>query len=455
VTWGRWYEIKSYLRSAVWTAPVIALALQQATFRIASAHQLDFGPIPGFVYSREGAIAVADYVITSATAFIVFTFGSMIVAIQVASGHSSPRIIATMLLRDKGIRLSVGVFTYALLLAVAVKARIDTIPQSLISITGVLALISVAVFLFLIDHAAKLLRPVTIVTRIAEDGLTVIDDVYPEPIAAAPAGMPVVDAVHPAASREELAPPERTIVHCGRSAVVLAVNLKALAAEARRADTVIELVPHIGDFVATGDPLFRQHGGRVAIDDRVLQGYVAFGRERTLEQDSTFAFRVIVDIAIKALSAAINDPTTAVIAIDTLQPLLRRVGMRDLRMDSVRDRDGRRRVLFRTPNWNDFVELAFSEIRLLGARDLQVARRLRAMIDSLMQVLPESRLPALRREWQLLDRAVKRSFPFPEDLALARTPDPQGIGGACEHDAQSPRSRREHLSAVDKPGSSR
>jgi uncharacterized membrane protein len=267
--------------------------------------------------------------------------------------------------------------------------------------------------------------------------------------------MPVVDAVHPAASGEELAPPERTIVHRGRSAVVLAVNLKTLAAEARRADTVIELVPHIGDFVATGDPLFRQHGGRVAIDDRVLQGYVAFGRERTLEQDSTFAFRVIVDIAIKALSAAINDPTTAVIAIDNLQPLLRRVGMRDLRMNSVRDRDGRRRVLFRTPNWNDFVELAFSEIRLLGARDLQVARRMRAMIDSLMQVLPESRLPALRREWQLLDRAVKRSFPFPEDLALARTPDPQGIGGACEHDAQSPRSRREHLSAVDKPGSSR
>ena len=344
------------------------------------------------------------------------------------------------------IRLSVGVFTYALLLAVAVKARIDTIPQFLISITGMLALISVAVFLFLIDHAAKLLRPVTIVTRIAQDGLAVIDDVYPDPIAATPSAARV---------REDLSQPERTIVHRGKSAVVIAVNLKALAAEARRADTVIELVPHVGDFVATGDPLFRQHGGAVAIDDRILQGYVAFGRERTLEQDSTFAFRVIVDIAIKALSTSINDPTTAVIAIDTLQPLLRRVGMRDLRMDSVRDRDGRRRVLFRTPDWNDFVELAFSEIRHFGARDLQVARRLRAMIDSLMQVLPESRLPALRREWQLLDRAVKRSFPFPEDLALARTPDPQGIGGACEHAAQSPRPRREHLSAVDEPGSSR
>src|SRR6185503_1883636 len=81
LTWGRRYAVTSYLRSAVWTAPVIALALEQATFRIASAHQLDFGSIPGFVYGREGAIALADYVITSATAFIVFTFGSMIVAI--------------------------------------------------------------------------------------------------------------------------------------------------------------------------------------------------------------------------------------------------------------------------------------------------------------------------------------------------------------------------------------
>ncbi len=445
MTWGRWYEIRSYLRSAVWTAPVIALALQQATFRIAYVHQLDFGPIPGFVYSREGAIAIADYVITSATAFIVFTFGSMIVAIQVASGQSSPRIIATMLLRDRAIRLSVGVFTYALLLAVAVKARIDTIPQSLISVTGVLALISVIVFLFLIDHAAKLLRPVTIVTRIAQDGLAVIDDVYPDPLAAPP-GTPV---------REELGHPERTIVHRGKSAVVLAVNLKALAAAARRADTVVELVPHVGDFVSTGDPLFRQHGGAVAIDDQVLRGYVAFGRERTLEQDSTFAFRVIVDIAIKALSTAINDPTTAVIAIDTLQPLLRRVGTRDLRMDSVRDKDGRRRVLFRTPNWDDFVQLAFSEIRLYGAGNLQVARRLRAMIEHLMEVLPESRVPALRREWQLLDRAVQRLFPFPEDRALARTSDPQGIGGACDGDAQSPRPQPEHLTAVDKPRTSR
>ncbi|HEY7185644.1 MAG TPA: DUF2254 family protein, partial [Vicinamibacterales bacterium] len=190
--------------------------------------------------------------------------------------------------------------------------------------------------------------------------------------------------------------------------------------------------------VATNDALFRQHGGSATIDDHVLDGYVAFGRERTIEQDSTFAFRVIVDIAIKALSAAINDPTTAVIAIDSLQQLLRTVGMRELHNDWVCDDAGERRLLFRTPNWNDFVQLAFSEIRHYGAGHIQVARRLRAMIESVSEALPASRVTALRREWELLDRSVQQLYACPEDLALARIPDPQGLGGARHHDAKAP-----------------
>jgi hypothetical protein len=80
-------------------------------------YQIDLGWFPGFaVSSREGTIAVADYVITSSIAFIVFTFSSLIVAIQVASGQLTPRIIATTLLRDNTIRGSVAVFVYALLL---------------------------------------------------------------------------------------------------------------------------------------------------------------------------------------------------------------------------------------------------------------------------------------------------------------------------------------------------
>jgi uncharacterized membrane protein len=211
----------------------------------------------------------------------------------------------------------------------------------------------------------------------------------------------------------------------------LAVNLKALVALAQKADAIIEFLPRVGDFVGTGEPVLRLYGdGAGSIDERRLRGAVAFGPERTIEQDSTFAFRIIVDIAIKALSKAINDPTTAVLAIDQLQRLLRIVGNRHLLGEEILDGAGQLRVVFRTPNWEDFVQLTFSEIRLYGAENFQIARRLRAMIENLAQTLPEHRRPALRNELDLLDRALAKLYPFPEDLALARVPDPQGLGGA-------------------------
>jgi len=424
MSWSRWYAIKSYLLSTVWIAPVIALALEQATFRIAYVHQLDFGWIPGFSVDREGAIAGADFVITSEIVFIVFTFSSLIVAIQVASGQLTPRIIATTLLRDNAIRGSVALFVYALLLAEAVRTRVDTVPRSLVSITAIMGLISVIAFMFLIDHAARLLRPVNIVWRLAQKGLGVIDDVYRRPAAISSA---------PAPAPERLGPPERTILHRGTSAIVIAVRLKGMVAEARRANAIVELVPRVGDFVARDDPLFRLRGpGALDVDERFLRGQVAFGRERTIEQDSTFAFRVIVDIALKALSPAINDPTTAVLAIDQLQRLLRTVGNRDLHDERIFGADGRLRVVFRTPNWGDFVHLAFSEIRQNGAGNFQIVRRLRAMIENVSQSLPASRVPALRQEQQLLDRAVERAYVFPEDLALAQIADSQGLGGASD-----------------------
>ena len=98
MNWNRRYAIKSYLLSTIWTAPVVALALEQATFRLMSIEKFDFGWVPGFALDREGAIAGADYIIASTIAFLVFTFSSLLVAIQVASGQLTPRIIATTLL---------------------------------------------------------------------------------------------------------------------------------------------------------------------------------------------------------------------------------------------------------------------------------------------------------------------------------------------------------------------
>ena len=127
----------------------------------------------------------------------------------------------------------------------------------------------------------------------------------------------------PVVSSRKPASPDRTVAHTGASGTVLAVDMKGLVAQAQHADGIIEFVPQVGDFVAVDEPLFRLYGGAAAIDDRQLRSAVALGSERTIEQDPTFAFRILVDIAIKALSPAINDPTTAVLAIDQLHRLLR------------------------------------------------------------------------------------------------------------------------------------
>ena len=420
--WNSRYAIKSYLLSTIWIAPLLAFILEQVTFRIALAYQIDFGWIPGLHFDKDGTIASADYVIASSIAFIVFTFSSLLVAIQVASGQLTPRIIATTLLRDKAIRWSVGIFIFALLLAVGVKTRVDIVPHSLVSIMGVMAILSILVFMFLIDYAARLLRPVSIMWRIAQHGLTVIEDVYPQPL---------TDAYVAPVALGKLGPPDRTILHRGTSAIVIAMNLSALMAMAKNSDCVIEFVPRVGDFVAVGDPLFLLRGnGAAAIHDRSLRGQVAFGPERTIEHDSTFAFRVIVDIALKAMSKAINDPTTSVLAIDQLQRLLRTVGRRVLHDENMLDEQGHLRLIVRTPNWTDFVQLTFTEIRHYGAESVQVVRRLRAMIESVMLSLPEVRRAALRQELALLDRAAERHHVFPEDLALARIADSQGLGGS-------------------------
>ena len=425
MTWNRWYAFRSYLRSSLWIVPFIALLLEQVTFRVIYALDARIPWIPPWPLGLAGTQTALQTIITLILSFIVFTFGSMLVAIQVASAQLTPRIIATTLLRDNVIRLTVGLFVFTLLFALGTAARIETtVPRLVMWASAILGLASVMAFLFLIDYAARLLRPVSILWRVGEEGLAVIEGVYPNPIRDTDARPPR----HP-----KLGTVDVTVRHRGTSSIVLAVNLEALVAEASRVDGVIEVVPRVGDFVASGEPVFLLHGGNGAFDERRLRGSIAFGRERTIEQDSTFAFRVIVDIAIRALSKAINDPTTAVLAIDQLHRLLRNVGRRHLHDEQIMDAAGRLRVIFPTPNWEDFVQLAFREIRLYGAENFQIARRSRAMVDNLVKTLPESRWPALRLELDLLDRSIEKLYIFPEDVALARISDTQGLGGSSRH----------------------
>jgi len=430
MAWNRWYSLRSYVRTSLWIVPLLALLLYLAAIRLASVLDVWIDWTPLLPWGLTGTQKILETTITIMLTFIVFTFGSLLVAIQIAGGQLTPRIIASTLLSDNIIRGTVGLFIFTLLFATGSLARLETsLHPAAAVVTGVLAFGSIAAFLYLIDYAARLLRPGSILWRVAEHGLAAIESIYPEP------------AKRPAANvnvGENSTSPNRVISHKGKSAIVIAVNLDALVLAACHCDVLLEFIPRVGDFVGTGEPLFHVYGNG-NIDERELIGAVAFGPERTIEQDSTFAFRIVVDIAIKALSKAINDPTTAVLAVDQLQRMLRKVGMRHLHDQQLSDSAGQRRLIFRTPNWEDFVELSFSEIRLYGAENYQVSRRLHAMIESLLHALPEFRHPALRHELQMLERMAEKLYSLPEDLVLARRPDAQGLGGTIASNAGFPR----------------
>jgi uncharacterized membrane protein len=408
------------IRSALWFVPFIAILLELVATRL--VHQLDLQLGWNLLgLGASGARAVLDATVTMTLSFLVFTFGSLLVAIQVAGGQLTPRIIATMLLRDNVVRYTVGLFVFAMMFAISALNRIETqVNQLVLLLAGGLAVTSMAAFLYLIDYAARLLRPISILTRIADRGLTVIEQLYPAP-ALADDGLP--------AANPRLGAPGRIVLHAESSQVLLAIELPDLIAAARAAGGIVELIPSVGDFVAKDEPLFALHGTAAAIGDAALHDAVLFGPERTMEQDPAFAFRIVVDIALKALSPAINDPTTAVLAIDQLHRLLRQVGKRHLSDETLRDDAGEPRVIFRTPNWEDYVNLAFSEIRVCGANNFQVARRLRAMIENLTGTLPAHRHAALQQQLALLDCEIDAQYRWPEDVALARGADSQGLGG--------------------------
>ncbi len=315
-------------------------------------------------------------------------------------------------------------FTFSLGALIRIQSSVPWLTTHLAAYACVVSLV---VFLFMIDHVGKALRPSGALSRVAVEGTKIIESVYPQSLAE------IQTAATLAASHFPAGEPAATIPNT-REGVVLAFDQPGLLALAQRADCVIEMVPQVGDHVAAGDPLLRvfPEGARVSAAD--LCQSVAVGQERTLEQDATFAFRIMVDIASKGLSPAINDPTTAVLALDSIHQLLALVGRRHLDTGEVRDSAGRLRLVYRTPDWEDFVRLAVTEIRHFGGESIQVARRLRAMLENLIQTLPESRAVLLRREMILLQRSAERFFSEPEDRALAEVGDVQGVGGKRGND---------------------
>jgi uncharacterized membrane protein len=417
--WIQRYRFRHYVANSIWLLPILSMVAAVESVR--ALHWLDEVMDWHSKYNPDTARAVLGTMASSMFTFIVFVSSALLVAVQLASSQLTPRIIG-IVFKDPTTKgaLIVFVFTFTFTLATLIKIS-TTVPLLTAYIAAYSCLTSLGVFLYLIDHVGKMLRPSGALWSVASLGREVIESVYPKRLAEQP-DTPLLAA--PGVEGEPTG-----IVANRKDGVVQDFDIRGIVALAERADCVIEMVPQVGDFIAVGDPLFRIfHGKATPLADALSQS-VAVGPERTLEKDPAFVFRIMVDIASKGLSPAINDPTTAVLSLDQIHHLLRNVGSRRLDDGRVSDAAGELRLVYRTPDWGDFVKLAVTEIRLFGATSIQVARRLRAMLENLIQTLPGERTVLLRQELKLLNRTADRFFTDPDDRALAEISDFQGVGG--------------------------
>ena len=423
MSWLSRYRLRLYFHNSIWIFPVVSIVLGLVIVPLLSrlersmGWEMKMGPDTG--RAVMGAIAASMF------SLVVVGSSAILVTVQLAGAQLTPRIIS-LVYRLNARKFALAVFVFTFTFSVGVLARIQ---ESVPLLTGYLAaygfLLNLALFIYFIDQIGKTLRPSAVLKYVALIGRRVIRSVYPQPFdesrLAQATDIKIIEA-------------ESRIIVNHEDGVLLAFDLDGLVSLAERSDCLIELMPAVGDFVAAGDPLFQILQGGENISEETLHNSVALGPERTMEQDPMFAFRIIVDIASKALSPAINDPTTAVLAIDQLHHLLREVGSRYLAEGWEKDRAGRVRLLYRTPNWEDFVQLAVTEVRQYGRDSIQVIRRLRAMLESLIATLPDRRAAGLRKELTLLATSSRRVFPDVDDQELAEESDLQGMGGGQDEE---------------------
>jgi uncharacterized membrane protein len=226
-----------------------------------------------------------------------------------------------------------------------------------------------------------------------------------------------------------LGPVSKTVKYSGHPRSVTKLDIAALVQVAQRSGGVVAMACGVGDSLIDGSFVLRVHGATGSLPQNEIMQAVHLDTQRTFEQDPRYAIRLLGDIAIKALSPAINDPTTAVQAIDQIEDLLRRLARQDLDTALIRDLNGDLRLIIPLPWGEDYLLLAFDEIRQFGAMFIQVIRRLRAALaDMAASAMVLSRAEATQHYLNQLDLAVAHSSFNSEDKIKALQERPPGVG---------------------------
>ncbi|MET7711656.1 DUF2254 domain-containing protein [Streptomyces sp. NPDC005407] len=422
--------LREHLRDTFWFAPTLALFLVCVLWGAADA--LDTAILDGLqkageystVRSLIGVAEDAKTIVTTVSAammtFIGVVFSISLVAVQMAAGNFSPRIVRVFI-RSRISKLTFSVFLATFLLSLLVLTSYDseTNPRQVASVplvqsalTLLMVGLSLLLFIAYVTQTLQLMKVGPVAARVTKESFHVL------------AKMPVQRA-----DDTPLPPEVARVRHQGRSGTLRDVHAARLMRVARRKGVVLRLIPRIGDFVVPGMPILAVHGEPDRVPSRwALQSAVSVGVERTFHQDLGFGLRQLSDIALRALSSAVNDPTTAVQCLDRIVQFLAALAARPLGAVHHRDGKGDVRLIQDVPEWGDLVDLGFAEIRGFAPGNPQVSRRMLAGIDDLLGLVPPERREPLDRHRALLVQAVERALPEAAERAFALEPDRQGIG---------------------------
>jgi uncharacterized membrane protein len=328
------------------------------------------------VGGADGARGVLFAIAGTTLSVLGVVFSLTIVVLQIASAQFTPRVMRN-LTGDRGTQVVLGVFlgtfTYALLVLRAVRSPGENgggagfVPVTAVAVAIVLALVSIAFMIYTINHVARSVQVAVIIKRVTHDTLELLD----EPLAGE------IDAPHDLDQAEPAPPAEAgETIATEADGYLEAIDAGALLAAAELRRLVVRTEAPVGTFLLSGAPLATVWPEGIIdaeLAERLRSAFV-LGPERTRQQDVELGIRQLADIAVRALSPAINDPTTATLCLDRLGQLLVRAASRD-ETEVVRGPGGGR-VVLQGPSFARLTDVAFAQIRHYGSGDTVVATHL-------------------------------------------------------------------------------
>lgn len=411
----RMFRLFSSAKTGLWFLPVACVLAGVATsFATLSIDRWsDYELVPErFVGGPDAALTILSTVALSMVSLAALVLTITMVVVQLAMAQFSPRIVQTIL-RDRPSQLAIGIFVATFAHAILAMRAVNftgsgQVPGLSVVVAFVLVLISIATLVVYVHHLGQALRVASLIELVSDDTRRVFDELYPGELDEA-----VVD--------------DADTITAPSSGVVSRVDHESLVKVAHQADCLLELIPAIGTYVPVGAPMLRVHGDAAELDRSAVINDVLLTKERELDQDPAYGLRMLVDIAERSLSdSPFLDPTTAVQALDRVHDCLRQLAGREFPDGNHADAEGTIRLVVPTMTWDAYVHLAFDEIRMAGAGSPQVARRLRAALDDLLAVAPESRQPVLRLQLERLESLSGAEVEVDVDLAAGS--DALGLG---------------------------